>query len=80
MLPQIETLGANQTVVITIDEGKCFFSYDRFIAQKKDGVLYVTDFWDYSATTLKYFKEAFRLGLTKKEIQQMIDMGEIKKM
>lgn len=77
MLPQIQTMANNQTIVIT-DDGKFFYSYDKFIAQKKDGVLYVTPLWDYNATTLKYFKAAFGLYLTKKEIQKLIDEGEIK--
>lgn len=68
---------ANQ-FIIEIRKGLAFQSYNSLIAIKRYGKLYVSDKWDYSATTLKYFKEFANLtGNTKKEIQQMIDDGLI---
>lgn len=73
---QVETLGNNQVVVIT-NEGKFFFSYDRLIAVRDwTGTLYLTSLWDYSATTLKYFKNAYKLDMTKSEIQKALNSGE----
>ena len=76
---QIETLANNQTVVYT-NEGKFFFSYDRLIAVKDMDMdmdnLYLTSLWDSSATTLKYLKTVFNLGMTKAEIQKALDNGE----
>lgn len=64
---------ANQ-FIIEIRGGLAFQSYSSLIAIKRGKQLYVSDKWDYSATTLKYFKEFANLtAYSKKEIQTMID-------
>lgn len=68
---------ANQ-FVIQCRDGIAFQSYSTLIAYRSHGILYVSDKWDYSVTTLKYFKEFAGLtGYTKKEIQAMIDSCDI---
>lgn len=68
---------ANQ-FVIDIKHGLAFQSYGSLIAVRKGKTLYVSDKWDYSATTLKYFKQfANLMQYSKKQIQAMVDEGSI---
>lgn len=69
---------ANQFKVIT-PQGCFFQSYSTVIGLKDNkGNVYVTNDWDCSNTTLKYFKEWLRTSCSKKEIQEKIDNGEYK--
>lgn len=74
---------ANQ-LVITSGNRTIFQSYDSVVAMVKDGVLYVTDKWDFSNTTRKHFyifvRDYFkhRLG-NRKAILDGIHDGTIKK-
>ena len=45
---------ANQFVIVS-DNRIYFQSYDSVVAMIKDGILYVTDKWDFSNTTRKHF-------------------------
>lgn len=55
---QVITLANNQ-MVIKSDTEYTFFSYDQKIAEYSEntGVIEVGSLWDYSKTTLKYFKK-----------------------
>ena len=74
---RVQQIANNQIMVMTEDDTR-FFSYERLIAIRDNNWnLYLGSAWDYSATTLKYFKQAFNLGhLTKKQIQKKLDDGE----
>ena len=74
---RVQQIANNQVIVMT-EEDTRFFSYERLIAiRDNDFHLYLSSAWDYSATTLKYFKLAFNLQhLTKKQIQKKLDDGE----
>lgn len=75
---------ANQ-FIITTDEGVYFQSYKTLIAfepnynyqiKNKTNCVMFVDRWDYSATTLKYFKQFAGLeSYSKKEIKKMIKEG-----
>lgn len=67
----------NQFEIFT-NEGKFFQSYSSVIAAKlHDGrILLDKSKWDYSVTTSKY-RNLF-LGMNKKEIESLIESGEIK--
>ena len=74
------SLLANNQFIINTEHGQYFQSYETLIAFKpKDGSsILVSDSWDCSATTLKYFKQFAGLNsYSKKQIQKMIDSGAI---
>lgn len=72
----VEQLGNKNQFKIFLRNGVAFQSYSSLIAIKlNNGEVYVSDKWDYSATTLKHFKMFLRISKTKKEIQKMIDNG-----
>ena len=54
-------------VVINMDNGQVFQSYDSTIAIKHKGVVYLTNDFDYSVTTSKYLKQF--CGFSVKEIK-----------
>ena len=54
-------------VVINMDNGQVFQSYDSTIAIKHKGVVYLTNDFDYSVTTSKYLKQF--CGFSAKEIK-----------
>ena len=54
-------------VVINMDNGQVFQSYDSTIAIKHKGVVYLTNDFDYSVTTSKYLKQF--CGKSAKEIK-----------
>jgi len=70
----IEHLGnASQVITRFTDGTKYFHSYGRHIATLKDNRVYITPYWSYSNTTLKYFKIAFGLShCTKAQIVKAI--------
>jgi hypothetical protein len=71
----VEQLG-NKQFKVFLKNGVAFQSYSTLIAiELNDGSIYVSDKWDYSITTLKYFKLFLGISHTKKEIQKMIDDG-----
>lgn len=67
---KVENLANNQ-VVVTIEDARIFFSYGTAIAKKtKNGNLYIDEnYWDYSATTLKYLKQFLNTTKTKSELK-----------
>lgn len=71
----VEQLGNNQFKIV-LKNGVAFQSYSSLIAVKlNNGDVYVSDKWDYSATTLKHFKLFLGITNSKKELQKMIDDG-----
>jgi hypothetical protein len=71
----VEQLG-NKQFKVFLKNGVAFQSYNSLIAIKlHNGEVYVSNKWDYSATTLKYFKRFLGIIKSKKEIQKMIDDG-----
>lgn len=63
--------------IITSDKGRLFQSYDSAIALiDSDGVVHLSDHWDYSPTTSKY-RSTF-LNETTKETQAKIEAGVYK--
>ena len=74
---------SNQFVITSAD--KTFFqSYNSVVAMIKDGVLYVTDKWDYSNTTRKHFyifvRKYFKYCLGNRDaIKRGLSDGTIKK-
>lgn len=74
---------ANQFVINA--NGRVYFqSYDSVVAMIKDGVLYVTDKWDYSNTTRKHFyifvRDFFKYCIgNRNAIKNGIADGSIKK-
>lgn len=72
----VEQLGNKNQFKVFFNNGVAFQSYSSLIAIKlHNGKVYVSDKWDYSATTLKHFKLFLGITSTKKEIQKMIDDG-----
>lgn len=68
---------ANQFIVNT-NYFSAFQSYSTLIAVRKNKQLYVSDSWDYSRTTLKYFKQfAYLESMSKSDIQKLIKDGSI---
>lgn len=74
-IPKVEALTSPRSgdavknqVVINIDNGQVFQSYDSTIAIKYKGVIYLTDKYDYSVTTSKYLKQF--CGKSAKEIKE----------
>lgn len=66
---------ANQFVIST-STGEVFQSYNSIIAERKNGrVTLDAQYWDYSATTLKYLKIFLMTTASKKVIQERIDSG-----
>ena len=61
---KVENMAMNQ-FIIYLDNCTAFQSYDSLIAVKKNSIMYYCDKWDYSKTTLKYFKIFMRTSLTK---------------
>lgn len=73
----VQSPAANQFIVST-NKFSAFQSYTTLIAVIKDGKLYVSDEWDCSRTTLKYFKQFTNLeASSKSDIQKMIDNKEV---
>lgn len=69
----VEQLGNNQFKVF-LRNGVAFQSYSSLVAVKlNNGEVYVSEKWNYSATTLKHFKMFLGISNTKKEIQKLID-------
>ena len=71
---------ANQYEIITEDD-YIFQSYNSIIAKRNKETNKITldsYYWDYSVTTLKYLKEFLNTNMSKKEIQDAIESGEIK--
>ena len=74
---------ANQ-FVIESDNRIYFQSYDSVVAMIKDGILYITDKWDYSNTTRKHFyifvRSNFKYWLGNRDaIKKGLSDGTIKK-
>ena len=63
-------------VVIYMDNGQVFQSYDSTIAIKHKGVIYLTNDFDYSVTTSKYLKQF--CGFSAKEIKTELKNGTTK--
>ena len=75
---------ATNQFVIASDNRIYFQSYDSVVAMIKDGILYVTDKWDFSNTTRKHFyifvREYYNYRLAnRKAIKCGIADGTIKK-
>lgn len=65
----------NQFIIKTPEGARIFQSYNKIIAIKKDGKIYLdSNYWDYSTTTGKY-RNAF-LNEDKKETQRKIKNNE----
>lgn len=70
---------SNNQYLLKLLKGELFQSFDSLIAFKDEGgQLYVTKDWNYSASTTKYFKQAFNISESGKEIQKKIDSGVYK--
>lgn len=70
----VEQLGNKNQFKVFLSNGVAFQSYSSLIAIKfNNGEVYVSDKWDYSATTLKHFKLFLGSSKTKKELQKLID-------
>ena len=63
-------------VVINMDNGQVFQSYDSTIAIKHKGVIYLTNDFDYSVTTSKYLKQF--CGFSAKEIKTELKNKTVK--
>lgn len=65
--------------VITTDKGQYFQSYDTLIAFKpfNGDTPVLTDSWDYSSTTLKYFKQFLGTSASKKDLEKQIKAGTL---
>jgi hypothetical protein len=61
---KVENMAMNQ-FIIYLDNCIAFQSYSTLIAVRKDRIMYYGPSWDYSKTTLKYFKLFMRTSLTK---------------
>jgi hypothetical protein len=72
---KVENMAMNQ-FIIYLDNCKAFQSYDSLIAVAKDRIIYVCDKWDYSKTTLKYFKKFIRRDWSKAELTKVISSSE----
>jgi len=71
---------ANQYEIIT-EDNYIFQSYNSIIAKRNRETNKITldsYYWDYSRTTLKYLKEFLNTNMSKKEILNAIELGEIK--
>jgi len=73
-IPTVEALTSPRSgeavknqVVIRMNNGRVFQSYDSTIAIKHNGVVYLTNDFDYSVTTSKYLKQF--CGYSAKEIK-----------
>ena len=73
-IPKVEALtspisgeAVKNQVVINMNNGEVFQSYDSTIAVKYNGVVYLTNDFDYSVTTSKYLKQF--CGKSAKEIK-----------
>lgn len=76
-IPKVEALTSPRSgeavknqVVIRMNNGDIFQSYDSTIAIKHKGVVYLTKDFDYSVTTSKYFKQFCRFSA--KEVKEAI--------
>lgn len=61
--------------ILNTKKGIGFQSYESLIAFKADDNIYLSDKWDYSATTLKYLKAFLGITDSKKQIQSDIEKG-----
>jgi len=82
-IPTVEALTSPRSgeavrnqVVISMDNGEVFQSYDSTIARKHKGVVYLTKQWDYSVTTSKYLKQF--CGYSAKEIKTELKNNSVK--
>ena len=50
-------------LITDFDNGRVFISYNSIIAIKYKGKIYLTDKWDYSATTSKYRNQFLNEGI-----------------
>lgn len=73
-IPKVEALTSPRSgeavrnqVVIKMNNGEVFQSYDSTIAVKYEGKYYLTPYFDYSVTTSKYLKQF--CGYSAKEVQ-----------
>jgi hypothetical protein len=76
--PRSDRPVANQYSVTT-EKGEYFQSYKSMIACRpaEGGKIQLDEnYWDYSATTLKYLKQWLNTTASKKEIQERIDSGQ----
>jgi len=76
-IPKVEALTSPRSgeavknqVVIRMNNGNVFQSYDSTIAIKHNGVVYLTNDFDYSVTTSKYLKQF--CGYSAKEVKEAI--------
>lgn len=74
-IPKVEALTSSRSgqavknqVVINMDNGEVFQSYDSTIAVKYKGVYYLTNYFDYSVTTSRYLKQF--CGKSAKEVKE----------
>ena len=73
---KVQNMAMNQ-FIIYLDNCTAFQSYDSLIAVKKNGRIFISGKWNYSKTTLKYFKQYInRTDLTKKEIGLLINNND----
>ena len=82
-IPKVEALTSPRSgeavrnqVVINMDNGRVFQSYDSTIAIKHNGVVYLTNDFDYSVTTSKYLKQF--CGKSAKEIKTELKNKNVK--
>lgn len=78
-IPKVEALSSPRSgnavknqVVINMNNGQVFQSYDSTIAVKFNGVVYLTSYFDYSKTTSRYLKEF--CGKSAKEIKEELKL------
>ena len=76
-IPKVEALTSPRSgeavknqVVIRMNNGNIFQSYDSTVAIKHKGVVYLTKDFDYSVTTSKYLKQFCRFSA--KEVKELI--------
>ena len=72
---QVEQLANQNQFKIYLPNGVLFQSYSSVIAYKTKGVVYLTDKWDYSKTTLKHLKLFLGTTAPKKDIEKLIKTG-----
>lgn len=75
--PRTGNAVANQFVVY-FGNGQVFQSYTTIVAAKIEGVVYLTEEWEYSKTTMKYVKEFLNTTATAKTIRERIAEGQYK--
>ena len=72
----VEQLENKSQFKLYLPNGVVFQSYTSIIAFKvRGGVVYLSDKWDYSKTTLKHLKLFLNTTTTKKDIEKLIETG-----